>query len=62
MYELELHKIMAAELVRRADNERLVREARRARKAARASARQERQERERTVSADSGRERFVHAA
>lgn len=59
MYELELHKIMAAELVRRADNERLVREARRARKAARASARQER---ERTVSADSGRERFVHAA
>ncbi|MER7724305.1 hypothetical protein [Streptomyces sp. NPDC096323] len=57
MYELELHKIMAAELHRRADNERLVREARRARKAARVSARQER---ERTVSAD--RERFAHAA
>lgn len=59
MYELELHKIMAAELVRRADNERLVREARRARKAARGSARQERG---RAVSADSDRERFAHAA
>lgn len=59
MYELELHKIMAAELVRRADGERLVREARRVRKAARGSARQERG---RTVSADSDRERFAHAA
>ncbi|WP_327708716.1 hypothetical protein OG912_07630 [Streptomyces sp. NBC_00464] len=59
MYELELHKIMAAELVRRADNERLVREARRAGKAARISARQER---ERTVSANRDRERFAHAA
>ncbi|MER5275674.1 hypothetical protein ABT025_07945 [Streptomyces sp. NPDC002809] len=59
MYELELHKVMAAELVRRADNERLVREARRARKAARGSARQER---EGTVSADRDRERFAHAA
>ncbi|MEU1346173.1 hypothetical protein ACFYPA_08655 [Streptomyces sp. NPDC005775] len=59
MYELELHKIMAAELIRRADNDRLVREARRARRAARLSARQERG---RTVSADSGRERFAHAA
>ncbi|WP_393060838.1 hypothetical protein [Streptomyces sp. LN549] len=59
MYQLELHKIMAAELVRRADNERLALEARRARKAARSSASQER---ERTVSADRGRERFAHAA
>lgn len=59
MYELELHKIMAAELVRRAHNERLVREARRARKAARSSARQERG---RTVSAEGDRERFTHAA
>ncbi|MET7643340.1 hypothetical protein ABZS83_06765 [Streptomyces sp. NPDC005426] len=59
MYELELHKIMAAELIRRAADERLVREARRARKAARVSARQEH---ERTVSADRERERFAHAA
>lgn len=59
MYELELHKIRSAELVRRAADERLVREARRARKAARGSARQER---ERTVSANTDRERFAHAA
>ncbi|MFE9857074.1 hypothetical protein [Streptomyces sp. NPDC005780] len=60
MYELELHKIRAAELVRRAADERLVRDARRARKAAaRSSARQER---ERTVSASTDRERFAHAA
>lgn len=59
MYELELHKIRAAELVRRAADERLVREARRARKAARGSAGQER---ERTVSAGTDRERFAHAA
>ncbi|TXS38307.1 hypothetical protein [Streptomyces sp. OR43] len=60
MYELELHKIRAAEFVRRAADERLVREARRARKAAaRGSARQER---ERTVSAGTDRERFAHAA
>ncbi|MEU1470123.1 hypothetical protein ABZ434_18045 [Streptomyces sp. NPDC005761] len=60
MYQLELHKIRAAELVRRADNARLVREARRARKAqARGSVRQES---ERTVSAGTDRERFAHAA
>ncbi|MFI6898978.1 hypothetical protein ACIBM4_33180 [Streptomyces sp. NPDC050256] len=60
MYELELHKIRAAELVRRAADERLVREARRARRtAARGSARQER---ERKVSAGTDRERFAHAA
>lgn len=59
MYELELHKIRSAELVRRAADERLVREVLRARKAARGSARQER---ERTVSAGTDRERFAHAA
>ncbi|MFD8690647.1 hypothetical protein [Streptomyces sp. NPDC059651] len=59
MYELELHKIMAAELVRRADNQRLVREARRAHKEARGTARRER---ERTVSAERDREQFAHAA
>ncbi|MFE9815482.1 hypothetical protein [Streptomyces sp. NPDC005773] len=59
MYELELHKIREAELVRRAAAERLVREARRARKATRGSARQER---ERKVSAGTDRERFAHAA
>ncbi|WP_406455082.1 hypothetical protein OG782_26650 [Streptomyces sp. NBC_00876] len=59
MYELELHKIMEAELIRRADNARLVREARRAHRAARGSARKEG---ERTVSADTDRERFAHAA
>lgn len=59
MYELELHKIRSAELVRRAADERLVREVRRARKAARGSARQER---ERKVSAGTDRERFAHAA
>ncbi|MEV0919793.1 hypothetical protein AB0I93_36820 [Streptomyces sp. NPDC049967] len=59
MYEYELQKIMQAELIRRADAERLAREARRAGRAARGSARKER---ERTVSADSDRQRFVHAA
>ncbi|MCM2411523.1 MULTISPECIES: hypothetical protein [unclassified Streptomyces] len=59
MYELELHKIMQAELIRRADNERLIREVRRNRRANRGSARKEA---ERTVSADRDRERFAHAA
>ncbi|MFG2597469.1 hypothetical protein [Streptomyces sp. NPDC048462] len=59
MYEFELHKVMQAELIRRADAERLAREARRADRAARSSARKER---ERTVSADSDRQRFAHAA
>lgn len=59
MYTLELQKIRQAELIRRADTERLVREARRADRAARGSARKER---ERTVSADGERERFTHAA
>ncbi|MEV0574556.1 hypothetical protein [Streptomyces sp. NPDC050392] len=59
MYELEIHKVLSAELIRRADRERLVREARRARRAARGSAGQEA---ERTVSADQDRERFAHAA
>ncbi|MFD7866861.1 hypothetical protein [Streptomyces sp. NPDC057682] len=57
MYELELHKIMAAELVRRAATERLAREARRAARKARRSARHED---EGTVSTD--RERFAPAA
>lgn len=59
MYEFELHKVMHAELVRRADAERLAREARRAERAARGSARKER---ERTVSADRERQRFAPAA
>lgn len=59
MYALELHKVMQAELIRRADSERLIREVRRARRAARGSARKER---ERTVSADRDQERFAHAA
>lgn len=59
MYEFELHKVMQAELIRRADAERLAREARRADRAVRSSARKER---ERTVSADSDRQRFAHAA
>ncbi|MFF1921447.1 hypothetical protein ACFVW8_12840 [Streptomyces sp. NPDC058221] len=59
MYALELHKIVQADLIRRADNERLLREARRARRAARGTAREDR---ERKVSADGGRERFAHAA
>lgn len=59
MYEYELHKVMQAELIRRADAERLAREARRAERAARSTAREER---ERTVSADSDRQRFAHAA
>ncbi|MFD0026388.1 hypothetical protein [Streptomyces sp. NPDC058382] len=57
MYGLEIHKIMQDELIRRADNERLIREARRARRAARGTGGKER---ERTVSAD--REHFAHAA
>lgn len=59
MYELELHKVMQAELIRRADNERLVREARRARRVTRGSAGKEH---ERTVSTDRDRGRFAHAA
>ncbi|MFD7714812.1 hypothetical protein [Streptomyces sp. NPDC059814] len=59
MFTLEFQKIRQAELIRRADNERLIREARRADRAARGSARKER---ERTVSADRERERFAHAA
>ncbi|MFJ1898198.1 MULTISPECIES: hypothetical protein [unclassified Streptomyces] len=59
MYEYELHKVMQAELIRRADAERLAREARRADRAARSSARQERGGK---VSADRERQRFAHAA
>ncbi|MFB7558741.1 hypothetical protein [Streptomyces brevispora] len=59
MYELELHKIRHAELIRRADNQRLIREARRAGRAVRRSARKER---ERMVNAARERERFTHAA
>uniref|UniRef100_A0AAU2VLQ8 Uncharacterized protein n=1 Tax=Streptomyces sp. NBC_00008 TaxID=2903610 RepID=A0AAU2VLQ8_9ACTN len=59
MYEYELQKIVHAELIRRADAERLAREARRADRAARGSARKEH---ERKVSTDSDRQRFVHAA
>ncbi|WLQ36430.1 hypothetical protein P8A18_24690 [Streptomyces castrisilvae] len=59
MYELELHKIMQAELVRRADHQRLVREARGARRSARGSAHQDG---ERPVSTAGAWERFTHAA
>ncbi|WP_329613742.1 hypothetical protein OG244_11300 [Streptomyces brevispora] len=59
MYELELQKIRQAELIRRADSGRLVREASRAARAARSTAREERG---RTVSADRERERFARAA
>ncbi|MGW1227398.1 hypothetical protein [Streptomyces sp. NPDC001478] len=57
MFEMELYKIMSAELVRRAATERLAREARRAARKARRSARHED---EGVVSTD--RERFAHAA
>ncbi|THA68070.1 hypothetical protein E6P78_13865 [Streptomyces sp. A0958] len=60
MYELELHKIMQAELLRRADRQRLIGAARRARRSARRSSRQEA---ERPVSTGGGvRQRFTHAA
>ncbi|MER8085357.1 hypothetical protein ACFVZR_14760 [Streptomyces sp. NPDC058316] len=61
MYTLELHQVKAAELLRRAERERLAGEARRARRAARRTARDAvRKEAERPVSTD--RDRFVHAA
>ncbi|THA31966.1 hypothetical protein E6R18_15200 [Streptomyces sp. A1277] len=59
MYELELHKIMQAELLRRADHRRLLVEARRAR---RSGGRSPRQEDGRTVSTGGERRRFTPAA
>ncbi|MFB6989173.1 hypothetical protein ACFC0C_09865 [Streptomyces sp. NPDC056178] len=61
MYTLELHQVKAAELLRRAERERLAGEARRARRAARRTARDAvHKETEGPVSTD--RDRFVHAA
>ncbi|MCT2548505.1 MULTISPECIES: hypothetical protein [Streptomyces] len=58
MYAYRLHELHAAELRRRAEQDRLVREALRARRAARRSGRKEAAEG--PVSTD--RKRFVHAA
>ncbi|MFJ9682875.1 hypothetical protein ACIRP2_33240 [Streptomyces sp. NPDC101194] len=61
MYALEMHQVKAAELLRRAEQERLVAEARRVRRAARRGARDAvHKEAEGPVSTD--RDRFVHAA
>ncbi|MGW1411191.1 hypothetical protein [Streptomyces sp. NPDC002403] len=61
MYTFELHTLHMAELRRRAEQERLVREAARARRVARRAARHPgSREAEGPVSTD--RERFVHAA
>ncbi|MFE7788297.1 hypothetical protein [Streptomyces sp. NBC_01800] len=57
MYAYELHKIQEAELLRRAELERVVRQARRARRAARRSGRQEDE-----GAVSTFRNRFVHAA
>ncbi|WP_328906018.1 hypothetical protein OG230_25285 [Streptomyces sp. NBC_00234] len=57
MYAYELHQIQAAELIRRAESQRLVREAVLARRAARRTGRDDTEGR---VSAN--RSRFVHAA
>ncbi|WP_241990097.1 MULTISPECIES: hypothetical protein [unclassified Streptomyces] len=59
MYEFELHKILHAELLRRADLRRLADEARRSRRFARRSGRQEPG---RTVSSGGVRDRFTPAA
>ncbi|NED11943.1 hypothetical protein [Streptomyces sp. SID9124] len=59
MFEYELHKIMHAELLRRASLERLAGEAKRSRRAARRTAREEGG---RTVSTNGIRDRFTHAA
>ncbi|MCX5340658.1 hypothetical protein [Streptomyces atratus] len=61
MYMLELHKLNAIELRRRAEQERLAGEARRGRRAVCRAARESvRKEAEGPVSTD--RNRFVHAA
>ncbi|MEU6015330.1 hypothetical protein ABZ826_15130 [Streptomyces sp. NPDC047515] len=61
MYALQLHQVREAELLRRAERERLVGEARRVRRAARRAARHAvRKEAEGPVSTD--RDGFVHAA
>lgn len=58
---LELHQVKAAEMLRRAERERLAGEARRARRAARRTARDAvHKEAEGSVRTD--RDRFVHAA
>ncbi|MFE6667153.1 hypothetical protein ACFVFH_26780 [Streptomyces sp. NPDC057697] len=61
MYAYQLHELRAAELHRRAERDRLVREALRARRAARRTARRSgRKEAEGPVSTD--RKRFARAA
>lgn len=57
MYDYELHQVNAAELIRRADAQRTVRQALLARRAARRSGREDPEGR---VSTD--RDRFAHAA
>ncbi|WP_405900044.1 hypothetical protein OG242_23510 [Streptomyces sp. NBC_00727] len=59
MFEYELHKVMHAELLRRAGAERLAGEVHRSRRAARRTARKEGG---RTVSTSGIRDRFTHAA
>ncbi|MEU2021198.1 hypothetical protein ABZ565_03285 [Streptomyces sp. NPDC016469] len=63
MFEYELHKVMHAELLRRADLQRLAGEATRARRTSRRAARRiARQEAEGPVSTGGVRDRFTHAA
>ncbi|MEW1887508.1 hypothetical protein ACGFR6_18895 [Streptomyces sp. NPDC048567] len=63
MFEYELHKVMHAELLRRADLQRLAGEATRARRVTRRAARRTaRQEAEGPVSTGGVRDRFTHAA
>ncbi|WP_405938983.1 hypothetical protein OG338_22150 [Streptomyces sp. NBC_00726] len=62
MFEYELHKAMHAELLRRADLQRLAGEATRARRARRDARRTVRQEPEGPVSTGGVRDRFTHAA
>ncbi|WP_406497668.1 hypothetical protein OG936_25300 [Streptomyces sp. NBC_00846] len=65
MYTLELHKMNATELRRRADRDRLVQEILRARRAARDSGRAARRDsgsKEAEGPASTDRNRFVHAA
>ncbi|WP_406384185.1 hypothetical protein [Streptomyces sp. NBC_01618] len=62
MYPLELHKMYATELHRRAEQERLAREILRARRAARRVARRDSVIKEAEGPASTDRDRFVHAA
>ncbi|MCX4446671.1 hypothetical protein ACIOEZ_06005 [Streptomyces sp. NPDC087866] len=62
MFEYELHKVMHAELLRRADLQRLAGEATRARRSRRDARRTARKEAEGPVSTGGERDRFTHAA